>query len=99
MPPVLILTRLQTGCVAGDPELNASSPTHIFSVHLIMTVLSIQCCDAPLTLDQVVDSDDLEFQKGEKHWYRDRVAMCRSGFLISLIIDLERSLIFEAQPM
>jgi hypothetical protein len=94
MPPILILTRLQTGFVAGDPELNASSPTHS-SVHLIMPVPSIPRCDALFTLGQVIDSDDLDFQKEEKHWCRGRVAMCRSKFLISQITDLERTLIIQ----
>jgi hypothetical protein len=95
MQPILILTRLQTGYVAGDPELNASSPTHTCSAHMIMTLPSIPCYDAPFTLDHVIDSDDLDSQKGENHWCSDRVAMCHFRLLISLNIDLECTLILK----
>jgi hypothetical protein len=89
MPPILNLTRLQTGYVAGNPELNASSPIHTCSVHLIVTFYS------PWTKSSTQMT--LILKKEEKLSYRDRVAMCRFGFLISLIILMERTL-FKVQP-
>jgi hypothetical protein len=64
MPSILILTRLQTGYVVGDPELPIPY-SYIFRPSDYGSP-STPRCDALFTLDQAVDMNDLDFQKRRK---------------------------------
>jgi hypothetical protein len=64
MPPILILTRLQTGYVAGDPEFLIPSSC-MFRLSDYGSPFDPRF-DSLFTLDQVVDRNNLDFPKRRK---------------------------------